>query len=122
GSCAHVRSLRSSPTRLESTDLRAGGAQPGRLDQEHGDHAELTAPPPQQFGGAPGYFQIVNPDGTRAHPPGETTALPINAQVIQIARSGQGSFFTTATVHGVHLEVYTVGDRFDHTPSRSRSR
>jgi two-component system sensor histidine kinase MprB len=90
------------------------GEAPGRPDQEHGDHAELSAPPPQQFGGAPGYFQVVNPDGTRSHPPGETTALPINAQVVEIARRGHGSFFTTATVDGVHLEVYTVGDPLDH--------
>jgi two-component system sensor histidine kinase MprB len=93
---------------------RLGDERPGPFGQDHGDHAEPTAPPPQRFGGAPGYVQIVNPDGTRSHPPGETTALPTDAQVIQIAQSGQGSFFTTATVHGVHLEVYTVGDRLDH--------
>jgi two-component system, OmpR family, sensor histidine kinase MprB len=90
------------------------GAEHGSPDQEHEDHPQLSVPPPQQFGGAPGYVQIVNPDGTRSNPPGETIALPINAQVLQIARRGHGSFFMAATVHDVHLEVYTVGDRFDH--------
>jgi two-component system sensor histidine kinase MprB len=74
----------------------------------------LSSPPQQEFGGAPGYFQIVSPDGTRSQPPGETIALPVNAQVVQIARRAHGSLFTDATVHGVHLEMYTVGDPFDH--------
>jgi two-component system sensor histidine kinase MprB len=93
---------------------QTGEVRRGLFGEEHGDHAEPSAPPPQQFGGAPGYVQIVNPDGTRSHPPGESTALPVDAQVIQIARRGRGSFFTTATLHDVHLEVYTVGDPIDH--------
>lgn len=93
---------------------QAGDGEHGAPDEEQVDHGEPSAPPPQQFGGAPGYVQIVSPDGTRSHPPGETTALPIDDQVIEIARRGRGSFFTTARVHGVHLEVYTVGDPVDH--------
>jgi two-component system sensor histidine kinase MprB len=74
----------------------------------------VPAPPRQEFGGAPGYFQIVYPDGTRSQPRGETTgALPVNAQVLEIARRAHGSFFMNATVNGVRLEVYTVGDPFD---------
>jgi two-component system sensor histidine kinase MprB len=33
---------------------------------------------------------------------------------VEIAKRAHGSFFTTATVKGVHLEILTVGDPFDH--------
>ena len=84
-----------------------------------GDHAHprdggVSAPHPPPFGGAPGYVQIVHPDGTTFKPSGETAALPVNARVVQIATRAHGSVFSTATVHGVHLEVLTVGDPYDH--------
>lgn len=94
---------------------RAANPGPRGGDYDHPSHHNLGAPPSQKYGGAPGYFQVVYPDGTRSQPPGESTgALPINARVIQIARRARGSFFTAATVDGVHLEVYTVGDPYDH--------
>jgi two-component system sensor histidine kinase MprB len=93
-----------------------GGAHagPGGEDNDHRGRRSLSAPPPQEFGGAPGYIQIVYPDGARSQPPGETIALPVNAQAVQVARRAHGSFFMTATVQGVHLEMYTVGDPVDH--------
>jgi two-component system sensor histidine kinase MprB len=72
-------------------------------------------PPNPRFGAAPGYFQIVNPDGTVFVPPNETgTHLPVDHRALAVARTASGSFFTTTTLQGVHLEVLTAGDRFDH--------
>ncbi len=101
--------------------------------QPHGNHGG-PAPPPQgapqgsaggeenfepgpnpRFGAARGYFQIVNPDGSTFVPPNQTgTHLPVDQQAVAIARSASGSFFTTTTLQGVHLEVLTAGDRYDH--------
>ena len=74
---------------------------------EEGPHA-------QPGGGAPGYFQIVHPDGTVSLPLGETAQLPVDSDVRAIARAASGSFFSTATVNGVPVEVLTVGDPYDH--------
>jgi two-component system sensor histidine kinase MprB len=79
-----------------------------------GPSRRLGSPPPQPFGGAPGYFQIVYPNGTARVAFGEDLKLPVSARVIEIARQARGSFFASATVHGVRLEVLTVGDAYDH--------
>ncbi len=68
-------------------------------------------PHSQPFGGAPGYFQFVQPNGTVNAPAGP--ALPVTPQVTQIAKQQSGSFFSTATVRGTHLEVFTVADPRD---------
>jgi two-component system sensor histidine kinase MprB len=73
----------------------------------------MGVPQPPRFGAAPGYFQIVHPDGSAFDPSGEGTRLPIDSRVIEIARRARGSFFTNTTVNGVHLEVLTVGDPYD---------
>jgi two-component system sensor histidine kinase MprB len=79
----------------------------------HPSHG-LGNPPQQPFGGAPGYFQIVYPNGTAQVAFGEQLKLPVSARVTKIAKQARGSFLTSAVVHGVHLEVLTVGDAYDH--------
>src|SRR5579884_679499 len=64
------------------------------------------------FGGAPGYFQFVLPNGTVNTPAGP--ALPVTPEVRHIAHRQTGSFFSTATVKGTHLEILTAGDPYDH--------
>jgi two-component system, OmpR family, sensor histidine kinase MprB len=76
-----------------------------------GDPGVPSAP---AFGGAPGYFQFVHPNGTVQVGGGGSAQLPVDARVLAIAKRAQGSFVTTATVRGVHVEVLTVGDRYDH--------
>jgi two-component system sensor histidine kinase MprB len=67
-------------------------------------------PPPPAFGGAQGYFQVVEPDGTVSSG-GE---LPLTSAVLQIARRGAGSLFYATHVNGTHLEVYAIWDSGDH--------
>jgi two-component system sensor histidine kinase MprB len=80
-----------------------------------GDGPVPTAPP---FGGATGYFQTVYPNG-RAVPlnPTSTAAhLPVNAQVLRIARNAKGRHYFSATVKGTHVEILAVGDSKDAQP------
>jgi two-component system sensor histidine kinase MprB len=71
-------------------------------------------PAPPALGGAPGYFQFVYPNGRVRVPEGGSAQLPADAEVLRISKQGRGSFFTTARIHGVHVEVYTVGDADAH--------
>jgi len=73
-----------------------------------------AVPAPPVLGGAPGYFQFVYPNGRVRVPEGGSAQLPADAHVLRIAKQGRGSFFTTARIHGVHVEVYTVGDADAH--------
>ncbi len=84
---------------------------PGSTDAAEG---EMPVPPAPRFGGAPGYFQFVYPDGTTVTQNGGAQQLPVDSRVLAIARRASGSFFTNARVRGVHLEVLTVGDPIDH--------
>jgi two-component system sensor histidine kinase MprB len=95
---------------------RAGGpprrerGAPDRGPREGGP----AAPSPPAFGGAPGYFQVVYPDGTTRALGGGEPQLPVNAKVLEAARRASGSFFMSARVRGTHLEVLTAGDPYDH--------
>lgn len=82
------------------------GGEPSQTDNG------LPANPP--LGGAPGYFQFVFPDGRVVAGNGGTPKLPVDPRVHEIAGQGHGSFYSSATVDGTHVEVLTVGDPFDH--------
>ncbi len=71
-------------------------------------------PAPPMLGGAPGYFQFIYPSGRVVAGDGGTPQLPTDAHVMRIAKQARGSFFTTARIHGVHVEVFTVGDPYAH--------
>jgi two-component system, OmpR family, sensor histidine kinase MprB len=88
-----------------------GGGPPGGEPSSQTDNG-LPANPP--LGGAPGYFQFVFPDGHVVAGNGGTPKLPVDARVHEIAGQGHGSFYSSATVDGTHVEVLTVGDPFDH--------
>jgi two-component system sensor histidine kinase MprB len=52
----------------------------------------------------------VYPDGAVAAGNGGNPQLPVDARVLTIAKRGRGSFFRSATVSAIHVEVLTVGD------------
>jgi two-component system, OmpR family, sensor histidine kinase MprB len=87
-----------------------GGGAPGHEPSQTGN----GLPPNPPLGGAPGYFQFVFPDSHVVAGNGGTPKLPVDARVHEIARQGHGSFYSSATVDGTHVEVLTVGDPFDH--------
>jgi two-component system, OmpR family, sensor histidine kinase MprB len=65
------------------------------------------AAPQSALGGAPGYPQLVGANGRIFLAQGETVSLPINEHVIQVARTGQGSFFMNTRVSDTHLRMFT---------------
>jgi two-component system, OmpR family, sensor histidine kinase MprB len=73
--------------------------------------SEPTNPP---YGGAPGYFQIVRPNGKVVAVTAGGSQLPVDSQTLEIAKRARGSRFSTATVGGIHVEILTVGDPYDH--------
>ena len=89
------------------------GHGPGEGGHQHGS-AGGGLPPNPPLGGAPGYFQFVSSAGGVRAGNGGTPELPVDAQVLTIARQGHGSFYSSTTVRGIHVEVLTVGDPSDH--------
>jgi len=72
------------------------------------------APATPQLGGAPGYFEFVYPSGRVVAADGGGPQLPVDGRVLTIARQQTGSYFRSARIAGVHVEVYTVGDPREH--------
>jgi two-component system, OmpR family, sensor histidine kinase MprB len=77
---------------------------PLRAIQE-GDRAVLDA---HELGGAPGYIQVVQTNGTTIRPPNETIELPVSDHVLAVAKGRGGSFFSDTHVSDVHLRVFTI--------------
>jgi two-component system sensor histidine kinase MprB len=100
GAALHDNDSNARANRGQTNALRPGG---------------LNRPAAPPLGGAPGYFQEVLPNGTANVPFGGGAAqLPVTPQAVQIAKRASGSSFTDARVHGVHVEVLTAGDPYDH--------
>ncbi len=85
----------------------SGAGQPAR--------SRIGVPQAPALGGAPGYFQSVSVNGTALAGDGGKPELPVGARVKQIARDGEGSFYRSATVRGIHVEILTVANRVNHT-------
>jgi two-component system, OmpR family, sensor histidine kinase MprB len=64
----------------------------------------LTTP---TLGGAVGYVQLVNSNGTTSLPSNEHIHLPL-ADATAVAAGRHGAYFTNATVNGTHLRIYTT--------------
>jgi two-component system, OmpR family, sensor histidine kinase MprB len=87
----------------------SGGGAGGSRSPER--PSEPTNPP---YGGAPGYFQIVRPNGKVVAVTAGGSQLPVDSRAVEIAKRARGNFFSTATVGGIHVEILTVGDPYDH--------
>ncbi len=70
-----------------------------------GDRPVLEGP---GLGGAPGYIQVVQSDGTTIRPPDETVELPVSDHVLSVANGKGGPFFSDTHVSDVHLRVFTI--------------
>jgi two-component system sensor histidine kinase MprB len=93
---------------LENNNGSAGT--PSASGKDHMD----GAPRAPAFGGAPGDFQVVFANGKVTAVGSATSDLPVTAQVKAVARTGRGSFYTSVTVKGTHLEMLTVASPRDH--------
>ena len=97
------------PSGLTATGS-SGSSGGGRGSRTSASPPQPAAPP---LGGAPGYFQIVHPNGSVGAVTGGKD-LPVDARTAAIAKRARGSFFSTATVRGIHVEILTIGDPYDH--------
>lgn len=90
-----------------------GGGGPGNPDNDRdnggGPGAEFPGAPGP--GGAPGYFQTVDPSGN-VRASGLYT-LPVPPEVHEIARNRRGSTYFSAHVNGAHELIYAVWDPGD---------
>jgi two-component system sensor histidine kinase MprB len=93
----------------------SGSANAGSTPGAGGSSRPGGVPPAPPLGGAPGYFQFVKADGAVAAGNGGTPQLPVDAQVLAIARRARGSFFSTTRVRCIHVEIFTIGDPDDHS-------
>lgn len=65
------------------------------------------ATPPSELGGTAGYPQVVDASGELFLPRGASVTLPVSDKVIDVARTGRGSFFTDTHVNGIHVRMLT---------------
>jgi two-component system sensor histidine kinase MprB len=88
--------LRDRATQISHSPLRA---------IQEGDRAVLDA---HELGGAPGYLQVVQANGTTIRPPNEDIELPVSAHVLAVANGKGGAFFSDTHVSEVHVRVFTI--------------
>jgi two-component system, OmpR family, sensor histidine kinase MprB len=69
---------------------------------------DIPGPP---LGGAAGYVQVVERDGTTIRASGATAPVPTNDKVLEVAEGNSGSFFYDTDVDGTHVRVYTFPGR-----------
>ncbi|MCW3019855.1 MAG: integral rane sensor signal transduction histidine kinase [Solirubrobacterales bacterium] len=75
-----------------------------------GDHASQIARlvlPKPTLGGATGYVQLLQSDGSIVGPEGRGSLLPITAATRAVAAGRQSAFFSDATVSGAHVRILT---------------
>jgi two-component system sensor histidine kinase MprB len=73
----------------------------------HIDGGVLDIGPPG-FGGFVGYVQAVREDGHRYLTANEHVPLPVNGDVLAVARGERGRYFSEATLRGTDLRMVTV--------------
>ena len=59
------------------------------------------------FGGAAGYPQLVEEDGSTHRPRGADVPLPVNDRVLAVARNEEDAYLSDARVEGTHLRMIT---------------
>ena len=73
------------------------------------------------FGGAAGYPQLVEEDGSTHRPRGEDVPLPVNDRVLAVARNEEDAYLSDARVEGTHLRMITFPASRSGRATRSRS-
>jgi len=99
---SELRARAAPELRPHGEDGGGGGGHPGQ-----GPGFQPPGAPP--LGGAGGYFQVVEPDGSVSF----GGVLPVNQRVLSLARGGSANFFSDAHVLGTHVEIYSAWDAPD---------
>jgi two-component system, OmpR family, sensor histidine kinase MprB len=83
-----------------------GGAVSGAVASGIGEvHVQVLGEP--QFGGVRSFIEVVNANGKSSLPPAPKGGLrlPVPKQALDIARTGQGSYFTDLHFRGTHMRM-----------------
>jgi two-component system, OmpR family, sensor histidine kinase MprB len=86
-----------------------GGSSPGATATDCDGGLGLDFSRGGGFGSAPGYVQVVAPDGSTCLATGESTGIPVDARVKALAASGSGHYLTDTHVGSTHLRVLAYG-------------
>jgi two-component system sensor histidine kinase MprB len=78
----------------------------------------IPGPP---LGGAAGYVQVVEEDGTTIRPPGASVPVPINQGVREVAAGESGSFYYDTSLGDTHVRVFTFPGRPGYAIQVARS-
>jgi two-component system sensor histidine kinase MprB len=73
-----------------------------------GEIGRIFVFPKGELGGPPGFPQIVTDEGEIIRRPGETASLPVNDEVLEVARGEREEFLDDATVRDTHVRYITV--------------
>jgi two-component system, OmpR family, sensor histidine kinase MprB len=73
-----------------------------------GDQPFSKPLPEPRFGGAPGYAQVVAPDGQVLLLPGERTTLPVAGDARRVTQGDDEPVLRDVKVNGTHLRVVTA--------------
>jgi two-component system, OmpR family, sensor histidine kinase MprB len=85
---------------------RRGGTALGTTLQRGTLSIEIVAPE-QAFGNAPSFYQVIDRRGSALAPPVRRLAvLPVSRRAIEVARTGEGAFYTDVKVKGTPLRMY----------------
>jgi two-component system sensor histidine kinase MprB len=96
----------------ESLRDRAAVITRGRLEAvEDFDGDFFLRIPGPPLGGAAGYVQVVQEDGSTIRPREARLPLPINDSVLDVARGEGEAFFYDASVEDAHVRVFTIPGR-----------
>jgi two-component system sensor histidine kinase MprB len=61
-----------------------------------------------EFGAAPVFVQLIDDQGKPASAPAGGVGLPVSDRAIEVARTGQGAYYTDVDVRGTHLRLYVT--------------
>jgi two-component system, OmpR family, sensor histidine kinase MprB len=104
----------SQATGVPSSESPGGGPNACAAPVLAGQRSSMTTAEARALVAANPYFESVCPDGRVLAAGGVAPRLPVPNAARQIARSGRGRLYFSATAHGVPVEVLAFADPVDH--------
>jgi len=86
---------------LATAEFGARFSRPPRLP-------DIPGAPTERFGGAGGYLQIVDSNGTVARPASTSVRLPVTQTTLDVASGKRAAYFSDATLGKTHVRILTA--------------
>jgi two-component system, OmpR family, sensor histidine kinase MprB len=94
---------------------------PSPFPKAAGKKATTVIGPRPAFGSLPSYVELIDRQGATVAPPVGGVKLPVSERALEIARTGRGSFYADAHLHGVHLRIRVSPAKSGHALLVARS-